>query len=94
LFKFGVNWTEPIYNGGCAVPILLGFILGVIVTIGGAYEYDLNSGRYGNGLSVTDASGNAPMVNWNVVDNQWQIFQSNVRATAADLEHKLKAHTG
>jgi hypothetical protein len=76
------------------VPIFLGFILGVIVTIAGAYEYDSTTGRYVNGLSAADAGGRAPMVNWGVVSDDWQDLQSNVRATAADIEHTLKKHTG
>lgn len=74
--------------------LLLGLILGMALTVAGAYEYDLNSGRAGNGLAATDAAGQAPMVNWDVVSGDWQIFQSNVRATTTDLERKLKQHVG
>src|SRR5262249_50518735 len=50
-------------------PVLLGFILGVAVTILGVYEYDSTTGRAGNGLSATAAGGKAPMVNWAVVND-------------------------
>ncbi len=43
--------------------MLLGFILGVLVTIAGAYAYDSNTGRAANGLSASDAGGQAPVVN-------------------------------
>jgi hypothetical protein len=76
------------------VPVLLGFILGVLVTIAGAYEYDATTGRAGNGLSANAASGQAPMVNWNVVDDDWQNLQTTVRAKAETLERTIKRHTG
>lgn len=75
------------------MPILLGFILGVIVTIVGAYEYDSTTGRAANGLSATAAGGAAPMVNWNVVSNDWQNFQARVRLKAGNLAQELKAHS-
>ena len=76
------------------MPVLLGFILGVLVTIAGAYEYNSTTGRAANGLSATSASGQAPMVNWSVVSDDWQNLQTNVRAKAENLEHTLKQHTG
>jgi hypothetical protein len=76
------------------MPVLLGFILGVLVTIAGAYEYDSTTGRAANGLSATSASGQAPMVNWSVVSDDWQNLQTNVRAKAENLEHTLKQHIG
>jgi hypothetical protein len=76
------------------VPILLGFILGVIVTIGGAYVYDSQTGRLPNGLVSTSTGGQAPMVNWSVVNDDWQNFQATVRTKADDLERSLKRHTG
>ena len=39
------------------MPVLLGFILGVAVTILGVYEYDLTTGRAGNGLAASAAAG-------------------------------------
>lgn len=76
------------------MPVLLGFILGVLVTIGAAYEYDSTTGRAGNGLPATAANGQAPMVNWNVVSDNWQNLQTAVRVQTHALEEKLKAHTG
>ena len=76
------------------MPILLGVILGVALTISGAYLYDSSTGHAANGLVSTAAGGQAPMVNWDVVNADWQMFQSNVRTTADNLERKLKQHTG
>jgi hypothetical protein len=76
------------------VPILLGFILGVALTIAAVYEYDSATGRAANGLPATAAGGQAPMVNWNVVSDDWQNLQTGARVRAKDLENKLKGHTG
>jgi hypothetical protein len=72
------------------MPALLGFILGVVVTIFGAYMHDAATGNVGNGMS---ASNQAPMVNWNVVSNDWQIFEAHVQATADNIERAIKQHT-
>jgi len=76
------------------VRLLLGIILGIALAIVGAYAYDSTTGRSANGLSTASADGQAPMVNWDVVGGRWQVFQTHVRAKAADLERKLKQHTG
>ena len=77
------------------MPVLLGFILGVAVTILGVYEYDSTTGgRAGNGLAPTAAGGKAPMVNWDVVSEDWHNFQSGVRSTTDSIERKLKQHSG
>jgi hypothetical protein len=70
---------------------LFGFILGVIVTIAGAYLYDSSTGRAVNGLSAT---ATAPMVNWNVVTDDWHAFSTSVQNTTSDLQNRLKRHTG
>jgi hypothetical protein len=76
------------------MPVLLGFILGVAVTILGVYEYDSSTGRAGNGLPPSAAGGKAPMVNWDVVSEDWHNFQSSVRSTTDSIERKLKQHSG
>jgi hypothetical protein len=73
------------------MPALFGFILGVVVTIAGAYLYDASTGRAANGMSPTAA---APMVNWNVVSDDWHAFATGVQNTTTDLENRLKRHTG
>ncbi|MGA2895852.1 MAG: hypothetical protein ABSE22_23570 [Xanthobacteraceae bacterium] len=74
--------------------VLFGFILGVAVTIAGAYAYDAQTGRTINGLSSAAADGRAPMVNWSVVSDDWNVFQATVRAKTEDLAQSLKRHTG
>jgi hypothetical protein len=76
------------------VRLLLGIILGVILTIAGAYTYDSSTGRESNGLSATAADGQAPMVNWDVVSANWTLFKINVRKSADNLERSIKHHAG
>jgi hypothetical protein len=77
-----------------AMPVLLGFILGVAVTILGVYEYDSTTGRASNGLAADAAGGRAPMVNWDVVSTDWRNLQNSVRSTTDNFERKLKQHSG
>jgi hypothetical protein len=76
------------------VRVLLGIILGVILTIAGTYTYDSSTGRAANGLTTTAAGGQAPMVNWDVVSANWNLFKTNVRESADNLERNIKHHTG
>jgi hypothetical protein len=76
------------------VRVLLGIILGVILTIAGAYAYDSSTGRATNGLTATAAGGKAPMVNWDVVSADWYLFKTNVRESTDDLESSIKHHSG
>jgi hypothetical protein len=76
------------------VRLLLGIILGVLLTIAGAYAYDSSTGRAPNGLAPTAADGQAPMVNWDVVSANWDLFKADVRERADNLERNLKRHTG
>jgi hypothetical protein len=76
------------------VRVLIGIILGVLLTIAGTYLSDSSSGRTANGLTATSAGGQAPMVNWDVVATDWNLFTANVRESADNLERSLKRHTG
>jgi hypothetical protein len=42
-------------------------------------------------MSISDR---APMVNWNVVGNDWQIFETHVKTTADNIERTIKRHAG
>jgi len=68
------------------VPVFVGVILGAFLTIAGAFLYDSSTGRAPNGLSATAASGQAPMVNWDVVAERWHGFQAGAKELAADVE--------
>ena len=67
--------------------MLLGMILGVLITVGAAFVYDSSTGRAANGLStVASAEGHAPMFNWDVVSHDWDGMKQQLRDAAVDIE--------
>jgi hypothetical protein len=57
--------------------VLLGIILGACLTIGGAYLYDSH-----NALNAANAPAGVqrPMVNWDIVNNNWQHLTEKARS--------------
>jgi hypothetical protein len=74
--------------------ILLGMILGVLITIGAAFVYDSSTGRATHGLTMASADGNAPMVNWDVVGRNWDGVKQRMHDAAVDAEKGWKRITG
>ena len=54
--------------------LLFGIILGVVLTIGGAYLYDSH-----NATNAT-TSAQRPMVNWDIVNTNWQHLTDRARS--------------
>jgi len=56
--------------------LLLGIILGALLTVGGAYIYDSH-----NALDAANAttSVQAPLVNWGTVSTKWQQLTERAR---------------
>ncbi len=75
------------------MPVLLGVILGVFLTVAGALAYDTTTGRVANGLSAASAGGHAPMVNWDVVGDNWHGLQTNLRNAGEDIHKGWKRLT-
>ena len=74
--------------------LLLGIVLGALLTVAGAFAYDTSSGRAPNGLQTTAANGHPPMVNWDVVSDNWNGVQANLRNLGADVEKGWKRIAG
>ena len=57
--------------------VLIGIILGGVLTVGGAYVYDSH-----NALAAADAPASAqrPLVNWDVVGTKWNHLTVRARA--------------
>ncbi|MGA8920154.1 MAG: hypothetical protein WB540_15610 [Pseudolabrys sp.] len=56
--------------------VLIGILLGVILTVGGAYLYDSH-----NAVTAANAANvERPMVNWDVVGNNWNRLTERARA--------------
>lgn len=56
--------------------VLIGIILGAILTVGGAYLYDSHNAQ----AAANAASAQRPMVNWDVVGNKWDRLTERARA--------------
>ncbi|HXF17440.1 MAG TPA: hypothetical protein VN496_10570 [Burkholderiales bacterium] len=65
--------------------VLIGIILGVIITVGGAYLYD---SRHTVTSSDSATSAQRPMVNWDVVSNKWDHLTARARAEWSRLAAK------
>jgi hypothetical protein len=66
--------------------VFFGIILGILLTIGGAYIFD--SATAGTDVSAAEAPAtrlDRPMVNWDVVDRRWQQLEGRVRRGWAKL---------
>ena len=74
--------------------MLLGMILGVLLTVGAAFVYDSSTGPAANGLTVASADGHASVVNWDVVSHDWDGMKQRLREVAVDVERGWKRITG
>jgi hypothetical protein len=74
------------------MPVLVGMILGIILTIGAAFAYDTSTGRAPNGLASA-AGGSAPMVNWHVVNDNWHHVKAHLQNAGAQAERGWKRIT-
>jgi len=57
--------------------LLLGIILGALLTIGGAFLYDQHNATQ---ATETAAAAPRPMVNWDVVGVKWQHLTARARS--------------
>jgi hypothetical protein len=55
--------------------VLIGIVLGVLLTVGAAYLYDSHNATTANANSVQ-----RPMVNWDVVGTKWNHLTQRARA--------------
>jgi hypothetical protein len=69
--------------------ILLGMILGVLITVGAAFVYDSSTGRVANGLTVHQPTGTHP---WST--GMWDGMKQELRDVAVDIEKGWKRITG
>lgn len=63
--------------------VLMGMILGAVLTVGGVFLHD--------NWTTTSAPAveQRPMVNWNVVDENWRVVRQRARETWTKLSHKV-----
>jgi hypothetical protein len=67
--------------------VLLGIILGAVLTVGGAYIYDSHSA-----LAAANSPGmHRPLVNWDVVGSKWDRLAARARAQWTRLAHRTSS---
>ena len=76
--------------------VFLGMILGAILTIVGAFSYDVVTGK---AVTATDTGANTasdqrPMVNWDVVGRNWQSLETNLREMVARVHEQWSKRSG
>jgi hypothetical protein len=74
--------------------ILLGMLLGVLLTVCAVFVYDSSTGRAANGLTVESAEGRAPLVNWDVASHDWDGMKQRLHDAAVDVERGWKRIAG
>jgi len=67
--------------------VFLGMILGAILTVAAAYYSD--SMRTSSVASGPTAAENRPMVNWDVVEANWNIVKERAQQGWADLRARV-----
>lgn len=67
--------------------VLFGMVLGAVLTVGAAFFYDTSTTRPAAGRPpVVDQR---PMVNWDVVDENWRVVRQRARDAWTALSHKV-----
>jgi len=69
--------------------IVFGMFLGVLLTVAVVFAYDSLSGRAADGSARADADGRRPVVNWDVVSEDWHQLGQNLHALGEDIRRKL-----
>ena len=76
--------------------IFLGMILGAILTVVGAYSYDVVTGKMAATVDTPSnvAMDERPMVNWDIVGKNWQHLETNVREMVARAHEQWTKRSG
>jgi len=76
--------------------VFLGMIFGAILTIVGAYSYDVVTGKAVNAADTPSsvAVDERPMVNWDVVGRRWQSLETNLREMATRVHEQWTKRSG
>ncbi|MGD9923500.1 MAG: hypothetical protein AB7V13_18955 [Pseudorhodoplanes sp.] len=67
--------------------LIIGMVLGALLLIAGAYYHD--SMHTSTVASGPDATQNRPMVNWEVVESNWNSFKIRIQEGWADLRARI-----
>jgi len=76
-------------NGDQSMRLLIGMIFGALLTVGGAFLHDTwTTGPSTTGTATTTVE-HRPMVNWDVVNQNWRVVSQRARAAWTTLSHKV-----
>jgi hypothetical protein len=66
---------------------LFGIIIGIVITIGGAYLYDSH-----NALAAESNTGPKPqtLVNWDIAGQKWSVFSDTARVQWDQLSDRAR----
>ena len=67
--------------------VIFGMVLGALLTVGVAFFHD--SWATGQSASKTTTVDQRPMVNWDVVDENWRVVRQRAREAWSALSHKV-----
>jgi len=65
--------------------LLLGIILGAALTVSGAFLHD----NWASKPPTTEIAEARPMVNWDVVNENWRVVRQRAREAWTTLSHKV-----
>jgi hypothetical protein len=74
--------------------LFVGLILGIVLTVATAFMYDTSTRRAPNGLPPSAAGGRPPLVNWDVVNDDWQDVRVVLQNVGTNIERGWKRLTG
>ena len=70
--------------------VLIGMIFGAVLTVGAAFFHDTwATGPSTTGTGTTTTSEQRPMVNWDVVNQNWRVVSQRARDAWTTLSHKV-----
>jgi hypothetical protein len=76
--------------------VALGMILGAILTVVGAYSFDVVTGKMvaTPDVPASATTDNRPMVNWDIVGRNWQSLETNVRDMVTRVHDQWAKRSG
>jgi hypothetical protein len=84
-----VSW--PVLSGDQRMRMFFGMILGAFITVGAAFVYDSWTPSPSDTTtgSAAPTAQYRPMVNWDVVGENWRVVRQRAREAWTTLSHKV-----
>lgn len=69
--------------------LLFGMILGAVLTVGAAFFHDTWGSKPSTTGTATEMAEQRPIVNWDVVGENWRVVRERAREAWTTLSHKV-----